>query len=110
MDYYELDRRQGLVVQSIFSLTSSLRGQLVKSFTTLLPNTLILSLKKLDKPLHCRSFSLFFNKTYWRILNINVSNFNETLTNVVVSFEQLNPSYLNRPCLSSTELPDVFLF
>ena len=31
----------GPVVQSIVSLTSSLRGQLVKCFTTLLPNTLI---------------------------------------------------------------------
>ena len=31
----------GQVVQSIVSLTRSLRGQLFKSFTTLLPNTLI---------------------------------------------------------------------
>ena len=33
-------RNQGPVVQSIVSLTSSLSGQLVKCFTTLLPNTL----------------------------------------------------------------------
>ena len=34
------------VVQSIFSLTSSLTGQLVKYFMTLLLNTLIFFLKK----------------------------------------------------------------
>ena len=34
-------KNQGSVVQSIVSLTSSLIGQLVKCFTTLLPNTLI---------------------------------------------------------------------
>ena len=52
----------GSVVQSIVSLTSSLRGQLVKCFTTLLPNTLIFLLNKCDKILHCKSFSHFFNK------------------------------------------------
>ena len=36
----------GPVVQSIVSLTSSLRGQVVKSFTILLPSTLIFLLKK----------------------------------------------------------------
>ena len=40
------DLFQGPVVQSLFSLTSSLRGQLVKCFVTLLPNTLIFLLKK----------------------------------------------------------------
>ena len=33
-------QNQGPVVQSIVSLTSSLRGQLIKCFTTLSPNTL----------------------------------------------------------------------
>ena len=36
----------GPVVQSIISLTSSLRGQLVKCFTTLSPNTLIFFVEK----------------------------------------------------------------
>ena len=30
----------------------------------------------------------FFNKKYWFIWDINVWNFNETLTNDVISFEQ----------------------
>ena len=52
----------GPVVQSIVSLTSSLRGQLVKCFWTLLPNILKFLLKKCEKLLHCKSFSHFFNK------------------------------------------------
>ena len=47
----------GPVVQSIVSLTSSLRGQLVKCFTTLYPNTLIFLLKKMRE-----AFAHFFNK------------------------------------------------
>ena len=38
---------QGPVVQSIVSLKSSLRGQLVKCFTTLLPNTHIFFVEKM---------------------------------------------------------------
>ena len=37
----------GPVVQSTVSLTSSLRGQLVKGFTTLFPNTLIFFVEKM---------------------------------------------------------------
>ena len=33
----------------------------------------------------------FFHQKYWQISDINVWNFNETLTNRVVSFEQLGP-------------------
>ena len=49
------------VVQSIVSLTSSLRGQLVKCFTSLITNILIFLLKKCEKLLQCKSFSHFFN-------------------------------------------------
>ena len=57
----------GPVVQSIVSLTSSLRGQLVKCFTTLLLNTLISLLKKIAKASH-----IFFNKKYGCISCIKV--------------------------------------
>ena len=33
----------------------------------------------------------FFSKKYWHIWEINFWKFNETLTNDVVSFEQLGP-------------------
>ena len=39
-------KNMGPVVQSIVSLTSSLRGQLVKCFMTLQPNTLKFFVKK----------------------------------------------------------------
>ena len=39
--------------------------------------------------MHCKSFSHFFNKTFWHISDINTWSFNETLINEVVSFEQL---------------------
>ena len=58
----------GPVVQSMVSLTSSLSGQLVKCFTTLLPNTLIFFVEKmreafaLQKLLKCKSFLHFSTK------------------------------------------------
>ena len=47
----------GPVVQSIVSLTSSLRDQLVKCFTTLEPNTLILFVEKNERSF-CNIFSI----------------------------------------------------
>ena len=81
-------KEQGPVVQSIVSLTSSLS---VYDFIT--KNTYIFGWKKWEKLLHCfcKSFSHFFNKKYWHIGDINVWNFNEMLTNAVVSFEQPDP-------------------
>ena len=60
-------------------------------FYDLLPNLLIFYVENCEKLLQCKSFSLFFNKKYWRISVINTGNFNETLTNMVVSFEQPGP-------------------
>ena len=55
----------GPVVQSIVSLTSSLRGQLVKCFTTLLPNALNFFVEKKNKRSFCiaKSSDFFFNKS-----------------------------------------------
>ena len=41
------------------------------------------------------SFSHFFNKKYWHIWDINIWNFNETLTNDSICFEQLGPDFEN---------------
>ena len=51
----------GLVVQSIVSLTSCLRGHLLKCFTILLPNTLKFFVEKMKELLHCKSISHFFD-------------------------------------------------
>ena len=47
-----------------------------------------------QKILECKSFFHFFNKKYWHISDINIWNLNETLTNDVVSFEQLPLVYM----------------
>ena len=65
---------QGPVVQSVVSLMSSLS---------------LISLTVLVDSIHCKSYSHFFNKKFQHIcISLNV-NFNESLTNDVVSFEQL---------------------
>ena len=62
-EHWVLSRKYlGPVVQSIISLTSSLRGQLVKYFRPLLLNTLKFFVEKWEKLLHCKSFSLFQQK------------------------------------------------
>ena len=60
-------RDQHSNVQSIVSLTSLLRGQLVKCFMTLKPTTLIYFFEKMRKAFALQSFSHFFNKKYWHI-------------------------------------------
>ena len=62
-------RYQGPVVQSIVSLTSSLRGQLIKCFMTFSPNILIFFVEKM---IEAFALSHFFKKKYWHVLDINV--------------------------------------
>ena len=74
------DPDQGPVVQSIVSLTTSLRCQFVKYMPTTLSNPLLFFVGKNVK-IFCIAW----------ICNIDVLNFNETLTNDIVNFEQLAP-------------------
>ena len=61
---------------------------------TKLSNTLLFLLEKCENLLHKR-FSHFFNKKITvYICNIYFQNFNETLTNDVVNFEQLGPGVM----------------
>ena len=69
----------GPVVQSIVSLTSSLRGQLV--FYDFITKCTDFFKKKLEKLLHCKSFSNYFDKNSGIFETFR--NFNETLTNDV---------------------------
>ena len=93
---------QGPVVQSVVSLTSSLRD-FVNCFSVF--NTHY-------SDIFCKSYSHFFRK---KIQHICVSldvNFNGSLTNDVVSFEQLGPVLHN---LSMFKAPhssniDIFFF
>ena len=51
----------GLVVQSIASLTNSLRGHLVKCFTTSLPNTMIFFVEKMKDAFALQKLLTFFS-------------------------------------------------
>ena len=73
------------------SLTSSLRGQLVKCFTTLLLNTLIFFVEKMREAFALQKLRTFFQQKNWHISDISIQNFKETLTNDVISFEQPGP-------------------
>ena len=85
---------QGPVVQSIVSLTSSLRIISLTVLADSIYNILIFFAEKCEF-LHCKSYSHFFSKNFQHIcLSLNV-NFNESLTNDIVSFEQLGPELLN---------------
>ena len=48
-------------------------------------------LEKCENLFHCKRFSNFPDKKYQRICNIYILDFNVTLTNNVVNFEQLAP-------------------
>ena len=59
---FACSKNQGPVVQSIVSLTSSLRGQLVKCFKTLLPNTLIFFVEKMREAFALQKLLTFFQQ------------------------------------------------
>ena len=61
---------QGPVVLSIVSLTSLLRGQLIRCFTTLQPNTLQFFVEKIREAFAMQKLLKFFNKKYRGIFKI----------------------------------------
>ena len=72
---------QGPVVQSIVSFTSPLSGQLYYNFITKYTDIFVEKMRE--------AFALtFLQQKYWHIWDITVWNFNETLTNDVVCFEE----------------------
>ena len=77
---------QGPVVQSVVSLTSSLRVISLTVLADSIHNILVFFAEKMWV-----SYSHFFSKKFQHInVSLNV-NFNESLTNDIVSFEQLGP-------------------
>ena len=78
----------GPVVQSIVSLTSSLRAI---SLTILADS--IYNFLKFFAEKNVKSYSHFFSKKFQHICVSLDVNFNESLTNDVVSFEQLGPDF-----------------
>ena len=81
----------GPVVQSIVSLTESLVNDSLSLLVRLKSSVLIFFAEKCEELLHCKSSSHFFGKKWQCFYVWYVWNFNVTLTNDVVSFEQLGP-------------------
>ena len=93
---------QGPVVQSIISLTSSLRVISLTVLAVSMYNILIFFCWK-----NVSSYSHFFSKKFQHIcVSLNV-NFNKSLTNDIVSFEQLGPG-LCSPFIHSIVYNDSF--
>ena len=84
---------QGPVVQSIVSLTNSLK---VISLTVLVDSIYNILIFFAEKCEHCKSYSHFFSKKFQHICVSLDVNFNESLTNDIISFEQLGPEDLWR--------------
>ena len=68
---YQIDDL-GPVVQSIVSLTSSLREHLVKYFTTLLLNTLKFFVEKMRNAFAVQKLLTYFQQKYCQIADVNV--------------------------------------
>ena len=81
---------QGPVVQSIVSLTSSLVVKILTDLVSTIPISQVFLLKKCE-------YSHFFCKNISIYAVFNDQNFNNTLSNNIVSFEQLNPDCLDEP-------------
>ena len=73
---------QGPVVQSIVSLTSSLVVKFLTALVSTISNSQVCLLK---------SYSHFFSKNISMYAIVNNQSFNDTLTNDILSFEQLGP-------------------
>ena len=81
---------QDPVVQSVVSLTSSLRVISLTVLADLIQNILIFFAEKMWVAFALQKLLTFFQQKISAYLHIDV-NFNESLTNNVVSFEQLGP-------------------
>ena len=78
-------------VQSVVSLTSSLRVISLTVLADSMYNILIFFAEKMWVALHCKSYSHFFSKKFQQICVSLDVNFNKSLSNDIVSFEQLGP-------------------
>ena len=85
----------GPVVQNVVRLTSLFRVISITVLADSIHNILISFAEKMWAAfaLHCKSYSHFFSKKFQNICVSLDVNFNESLTNNIVSFEQLGPEF-----------------
>ena len=81
----------GPVIQSVVSLTCSLVVKLLTVLVSTIPNSQVFCLKNVSSFCKCKSYSHFFSKNISINAIFNDQSFNDTLTNDIVSFEQLGP-------------------
>ena len=82
----------GPVVQSIISLKSLLVVKILTFLVSTMSNTQVFFAEKnVSSFCKCKSYSHFFSKNISIYATFNDQNFNDTLTNNIVSFEQLGP-------------------
>ena len=93
----EKENKQGPVVQSIVSLTSLLVVKMLTVLVSTISNIQVLLLKNVSSFCKCKSYSHFFSKNISVYAIFNNQSFNDTLTNDIISFEQLGPGR-NKTC------------
>ena len=82
---------KGSVVQSIVSLTSLLVVKMLTVLVNTISNSHVFCRKNVSSFCKCKSYSHFFSKNICKYAIFNEQSFNDTLTNDIVSFEQLGP-------------------
>ena len=82
-------RNLGPVVQSIVSLTSSLVVKMLTVLVSIISNSQIFLVKKCE---YLLQITFFFTKNISVYAIFNDQSFNDTLTNDIVSFEQMGPA------------------
>ena len=81
----------GPVVQSIVSLTTLLVVKMLNVLVSTISNSHVFLLKNVSSFCKCKSYSHFSSKNIKVNAIFNDQSFNNTLTNNIVSFEQLGP-------------------
>ena len=95
IQYYWKDDNQGPVVQSVVSLMSSFRVISLTILADSIYSILIFFAEKMWVASALQKQHTFFSKKFQHIcISLDV-NFNESLTNDIVSFEQLGPNVQN---------------
>ena len=93
--HMQIVKVKGPVDQSVVSLTSSLLVKMLTALVRRTPNSQVFFAEKMW--VACKSYSHIFSKNIRIYTIFNDQSFNDTLTNDIVSFEQLGPEQLVHP-------------
>ena len=91
-----MDAKLGPVVQSVVTLNCSLVVKMLTVLVSTVSKSHVFLLKNVSSFCKCKSYSHFFSKNISTYAIFNDQSFNDTLTNDIVSFEQLGPGFVAR--------------